>query len=369
MSRIYMHRISYLFDISRALLNHNILSIGFNHQGIDIDNKFNKGEDVRREMLRLARDKTDVGGHRFGEYMNLVGYDFRGKWALWYFCRIEKGDLIVIPLWNGKFIVAEAKSEAMLLSDLSEEACPDKNLSGKRGLRFLKGKGIAYSGETEPVDLGFYIELDKVSPEFERRGLDGEKERALKYRGTTKELPSDFHEYFSGWLESGSVMAKDLHKKVFGSLELKILENFKNCSDRDFELLIQKYMDRLGADESYIPPKNSKKIDKDKWSDADVIVQFSPLKLVVFIQAKRHDRGSTSDKTGINQIKPFLDADTPDSEWTDYQKIAWVITSADFDDEAQKEADRVNLSGKYVRLINGSEFSRMLLDIGFDWAE
>lgn len=85
---------------------------------------------------------------------------------------------------------------------------------------------------------------------------------------------------------------------------------------------------------------------------------FENLKLIIYIQAKFHK--DKDNEWAINQI---LDYKTNRESIDDgYNKIAWVITSADtFNDEAKKIA-----AENEIQLIDGIEFSKMLLNAGIN---
>jgi hypothetical protein len=78
---------------------------------------------------------------------------------------------------------------------------------------------------------------------------------------------------------------------------------------------------------------------------------------VIHIQGKFHG-GVTGDK-GVEQIIRYSDQKELDDNST---YIKWVITTADdFTEEARDKAEK-----NKVRLINGHEFARMLINAGVD---
>ena len=85
---------------------------------------------------------------------------------------------------------------------------------------------------------------------------------------------------------------------------------------------------------------------------------FENIKLIIYIQAKFHK--DKVNEWGTNQI---LDYKTNKESIDDgYNKIAWVITSADtFNNEAENIATE-----NEIQLIDGLEFSKMLLNAGIN---
>lgn len=88
------------------------------------------------------------------------------------------------------------------------------------------------------------------------------------------------------------------------------------------------------------------------------------------VQVKLHAR--TTDDWAVEQIKKYQEQlENPDSELTikekaernEYTNLAWVIsTCKEYSEEAIRKS--VENPAKSVRLINGLEFARMLLDAG-----
>ena len=122
-----------------------------------------------------------------------------------------------------------------------------------------------------------------------------------------------------------------------------------------FERLIKTHLEAQGAT-AYIPAKN----ERDKEGDADIVATFDALKVIVYVQAKRHD-GQTN-KWPVTQVREY--AGSQDDRGTDdgYTRLLWVISTAErFSAECVDAAHHDN-----VRLINGEEFAKMLLDSGIE---
>ena len=126
-------------------------------------------------------------------------------------------------------------------------------------------------------------------------------------------------------------------------------------------------MKSIGADDVYIPAKNEH--GKEDEADADVIAEFEKLGLSILIQAKKHDKGTQTASHAVEQIIKYKEQlEDPNSDlshgYEDKEdkrvNVAWVISSSDdYDDKAKSFAKE-----KHVRLINGLEFARMLINSG-----
>ena len=91
MAKDWLHRISYEWDVSRKLLDKGYLSIGWARvANSGIQNVSTDGSDMKDFNSLLKK------------------YDYpkdRSRWSLWRFCRFQKGDRVVVPLFDGKFSV------------------------------------------------------------------------------------------------------------------------------------------------------------------------------------------------------------------------------------------------------------------------
>ncbi|NJL14447.1 MAG: restriction endonuclease [Microscillaceae bacterium] len=132
-----------------------------------------------------------------------------------------------------------------------------------------------------------------------------------------------------------------------------VLESIKKeLNPNKFEELIRTYFKTVGANEVTTPAKN----ESNKDGDADIVAVFENLKLIMYIQAK-FQTGQISE-WGTNQI---LDYKTNKESLDDgYNKIAWVITTAD---TFNKDAENIAKDNE-IQLINGLEFAKMLLNAG-----
>lgn len=82
----WMHRISYEWEISYALLDMGYLSIGWSCFDGD--------------LLKQIQDNGEQG---FRSFMADIGETSRSRWGLWRFLQFAPGDRIVVPLFDKEF--------------------------------------------------------------------------------------------------------------------------------------------------------------------------------------------------------------------------------------------------------------------------
>lgn len=148
----------------------------------------------------------------------------------------------------------------------------------------------------------------------------------------------------------------NIHNEIIKNSVETVLNSVKKITDPDkLEKLVKWYFSKIGASKVEIPAKHNS--EKDGYEDADVIATFELLKLVVYVQVKKH-YGTTED-WGVRQIKEYKEKHTDKID--DYSVCAWVLSTAnEFNENAIRLADEND-----IRLINGEDFATMLLEAGF----
>jgi hypothetical protein len=153
------------------------------------------------------------------------------------------------------------------------------------------------------------------------------------------------------------------HGEIITELQKNLLDvTKKNLTPKKFEMAIKWYLSRIGADSAYIPDQPTDAAKERNGADADIIAIFEALQVVICVQAKFHD-GETSDWS-VKQINEYYEQKYAKNEAegdNGYTYIPWVISTCDrFSDVAINRAQE-----KTVRLIDGMEFAKMLIDAGF----
>ncbi len=80
----------------------------------------------------------------------------------------------------------------------------------------------------------------------------------------------------------------------------------------------------------------------------------------MYVQAKRND-GET-DEWAVEQIKQYAADKSAIGSDEEFRRLAWVVSTAEKFSRACRELARQS----QVRLVDGNEFARMLLDTGIE---
>jgi hypothetical protein len=293
----------------------------------------------------------DDWGYFNGQFQEMWGKVPRTRHNLWRFLKFSKGDIVIVPSW-GTFFVCEIIDEKPLL--INETYSDDlKTWGGKR----VSTNGTHLISENENVyDLGFARKVRILHKNISRaKFADAKLTSRMKIRqtnGSINDLKKSVEKSIANYIENRPI---HLHSIIVEKTANLVLDAIKTELNPDkFEKLVKTYFKTIGANEVSIPAKN----ERDKEGDADIVAVFENIKLIIYIQAKFH-KGQINE-WGTNQI---LDYKTNKESIDDgYNKIAWVITSADtFNEEAEKIATE-----NEIQLIDGLEFSKMLLNAGIN---
>lgn len=338
--RSWIQRISYEQEVASPLLfTHNYLAIGFSEI-----NPF----DVLEKSLN-----NDWKGFE-NEFQNAWDYIPRQRFNLWNFVHeMKKGDWVLVPA-PGSFSVFEIiNNQAEIASDI---IIPELKDWQDNPIYASRDDGHLHKrNETQDlVDLGFFR---KVKPLFSDISRDAYADQALtsrlKTRNSNIEI-TDLERSLKDAIASYKINKPiNLHNIILEQNTPIVFESITNQLNPDkFEKLIKWYFTRNMATSVDIPAKN----ENGKTGDADIIATFDNLKLIIYVQAKFH-RGLTS-SWAIEQIQSYKDQ--KESLDDGYSRICWVISTADQFDEDAIEMAKLN----YVNLINGMEFSKMLIESG-----
>ena len=333
----WLHRISHKKELSYPLLERGFLTIGFSY--------FTSKEFINKVF------EGDWG--YFEEQFLKVSWGKIRKHYLWRFLnQFKKGDIVIVPSWSN-FFVCEIIDERPLLIN---ETYSDDLKTWVNKTVLTNGTHLT-SEKEEPYDLGFARKIKILHRGISRaKFADANLTRRMKFRGTNAQmnhLKDSIEKSIANYKEDKPI---HLHSTIVEKIANPVLETIKTELNPDkFEKLVKTYFETIGANEVSIPAKN----ERDKEGDADVIAVFENIKLIIYIQVKFHE-GKTP-KWGVNQILDYkINKESIDDG---YNKIAWFITSADsFGDEARKKAVE-----NEIQLINGLEFSEMLLNAGINY--
>jgi HJR/Mrr/RecB family endonuclease len=323
--KYWLHRVSHEWDVSKRLLENDLLSHGW---GRIVDDKL--------DVISVARDK---GYDAYRQLMKEHCPEETKPFMLYNFVvGMSTDDTVVVPLYDGKFAVYEITGETRVAT--SEER---KRVDGTL------------------ADLGFVMPVKRRTGDIKRADYaDNALVRCMKYWGTNIDITK-----IKNSVDDAVKRVKDskpIHVKkiVSDKLAATLREEMSSAitDPKKFEQLIAWYFKKNGA-ETQLP--SAKAPDKGT-GDADVIAKFKLLgdydfETVFYIQAKYHDRKTLTGEEAVIQISDYLTDHTENTAGT-YKAL--VISAADdFTDAAKDIAIE-----KDVSLINGPEFAAMLIDSG-----
>lgn len=332
----WLHRISHIAELSYPLLDKGFLTIGFS------------GFANKKFIDKVLEDDWNYFN---GQFQEMWGSVPRTRYNLWRFLKFKKGDIVIVPS-SGTFFVCEIEDERPLL--ISETYSDDLKTWGDKK---ITTDGTYLISENEKAyDLGFARKVRVIHRDVSRaKFADSTLTSRMKIRqtnGSINDLEKSVQKSIENYIENRPI---HLHSIIVEKTSALVLDAIKNELNPDkFEKLVKTYFRSIGANEVSIPAKN----ERNKEGDADIVAVFENIKLIIYIQAKFH-KGEV-DEWGANQI---LDYKTNKESIDDgYNKIAWVITSADtFNEQAEKIATE-----NEIQLIDGLEFSKMLLNAGIN---
>ena len=332
----WLHRISHIAELSYPLLHKGFLTIGFSD--------FTSKEFIEK----VLEDDWSYFNRQFQEMWGSIP---RTRHNLWRFLKFNKGDIVIIPSW-GTFFVCEIIDERPLLIG---ETYSD-------GLKTWGNKKITTNGtylidETgNAYDLGFARRIKIVHQDVSRAKFADanltSRMKILQTNSLVNDLKNSIQKSIQNFEENKPI---HLHSIIVEKTANLVLNAIKEELNPDkFERLVKTYFKTIGANEVSIPAKN----ERDKEGDADIVAVFETIKLIIYTQAKFH-RGEINE-WGTNQVLDYKN--NKESIDDGYNKIAWVITSADrFNEEAKRIATEHE-----IQLIDGLEFSKMLLNAGIN---
>lgn len=330
----WLHRISHEWEAAYTLLDEGYLSIGWS-----------------------AKANTDVLNHLDDNLFEKIMEEYgRNKWALWYFGKMEPGDLVVVPRFGKKFSIVRVLKKARPL--LSSEF-PGKTF-GSNDRWIVTESGLVDTTTGRKIDLGFACKVELLQT-LDREVADTSLRSRMKIRQTTARLQE---EAIIQNIEA--LVLKPEGRNFAQALQDSLLESLQETIDKkldpkQFEKLVKWYMDKLGAQVEMPPNHGSEKPD---GADADVVAVFDQLNVVIHIQVKKHATGSSTEEHAIDQVIRYtLEKEDSDDDVT---YIPWVITFADdFSQEARKKARQAFQEHHIaLRLIAREDFLKMLLDVG-----
>lgn len=343
MAKYWLHRITggnnALPFAYPLLFEHGLLSIGW----CDLS------EDSLIESVK------DQGIKAIDDWMIAEDWGLpRNRWNLYRFIHeMKKGDYVIVPT-EGEFSVFEI-SDDKVFSNESIDKSIYVDWDGNQA--FLNEQGLMATDTLDYIDLGFYRKVSPLSLHISRwHYADSDLQKRMKIRQTNADI-SDLSQSIESAIRCFEQHKPiNLKEEIIGDAAPKLLEKIHRYTNPDkFENLVEWYLKSIGANEIDIPRKNESSTEE---GDADRVAFFENIKTAIMVQVKKHDANTSTDDWAVQQIKAYR----KNHDYGDYFTQMWVVSTCDqFSEEAMNEAKNSN-----VRLINGIEFCKMILDAGLE---
>ena len=284
----------------------------------------------------------------FNSFMTEKNETSRSRWNLWRFSQFHEKDLVIVPLFDKEFAICQVLSEAVPISNISDEIFYNK-LNERIA---VDDQGIYSLSNSKRYDIGFLVRV-KMLTKIPRSYADVALTARMKIRQANADINDIYKSVENALHAQAPVSIHDsLSESVLNNLQTALMQVI---TPEKLERVVQWYMKKKGANLVTIPAKNQP--NKENGADADVIAEFNDLRVIFYIQVKKHE--GLTDDWAVQQISEYKQQMQDDSN--DYTYISWVISTAEFSDITIAQA---NENG--VRLIGGSDFVKMLIDCGIN---
>lgn len=318
------------------LFTNNYLSIGWSDFSEDV----------------FVKNIRERGVEYLDEAMQKEGYGLpRNRWNIFRFINeMQKDDIVVVPTWKEFHLFKIADN--VVLSNQSIDASLLKNWNGH--MAELHEDGYFHNSNGGIIDLGFYRKVSRVKLNIPREEYaEQDLYSRMKIRQTNANI-SDLRESIEKAqksFEEGKPI--NLKERIIEEAAPRLLELIETLiHENKFENLVEWYLKSLGA-RIYKPSKNESATEE---GDADRIGYFDNIKTAIMVQVKKHE--GTTDDWAVQQIKAYK----ANHNYGDYHTQMWVISSCkEYSDNAKNLAE-----AEGIRLINGIEFAKMILDAGLE---
>lgn len=277
----------------------------------------------------------------------------RNRFNLWRFVNeMKPGDMVLIP-FSYSFAVCEIADEIVY----TNETIDSELLIDRYGNKItIDEKGYLCDKNKAFVDIGFYRRVNRIIEEpIPRAGYaDQNLTSRLKLRQTNAritDLESNIQDAIRRFLDKKPIyLRKSIIEETWQTV-LTCIRKLQN--DMKFEELVGWYLQSIGGTDINTPAKNESPTEE---GDADRVAFFDKLGVAIMVQAKKHY--AETDSWAVTQISSFK----KNHHFDRYKTILWVISTCDsFSEEAQNLAEE-----NEVRLINGEEFAKMIIDVGLE---
>ena len=301
----------------------------------------------------LSMIRSGVEG--FDKMMDEQGYGRpRNRWNLWRFVNeMSEGDIVVMPFPYSFAICKISDNKVFTNESIDPELLVDRD--GNRVT--FEEDGYLHNSNGDLIDLGFYRKVEVVEKEIPREYADQALYSRMKIRQTNADicdLAGSINDAVEAFRKGKPV---NLRESVMESAAPLILEKIRGLqNDSKFESLVEWYLKSLGASRVETPWRGE---SPSEAGDADKVAYFDNIGFAIMVQIKKHS--GITDDWAVTQIKAY----STNHNFGEYSTALWVVSSGDgFSEEACRLAQENG-----VRLIDGPQFARMILDAGLDGLE
>lgn len=338
-TRYWLHRIKggdNAMKLSHPLLfEHYILSTGWAELSYD-------------DFVKSCRNNWEEFVHYFEE---AYGY-LRNRNSLWRFLNMSEGDIVVVPTW-GEFNIYRIADDNVYTSESIYSIIPSENMCDWFGETAHVYSGGLYDYKGKEIDLGFFRKVEPIAIHLSRQEY---ADQALYSRMKIMQTNADISDIWPNIKEAIDRAEKNhpinIHEELIKSTLPTAQQTINDYVQHyRYEDLVEKYLRAIGASEVVKPATNESKTEE---GDADRVAYFEELKVAIMVQVKKHNQ--ITNGWAVDQITAYKENHTNE----EYSVQLWVISNAnEFSADAKQKARDAN-----VRLINGEDFARMILEIG-----
>lgn len=337
--KYWLHRIKGVdnaMKLSHPLFfNHAILSTGWAELSYD-------------DFVKSSRNSwTDFVSH----FEDAYGY-LRNRNCLWRFLNMKVGDVVVVPTW-GVFSVFRIIDNNIFTAESISSIISSEEMVDWFGEIANVKDGTLYDSKGKYIDLGFFRKVESIALKLLRQEYANQALYSrMKIMQTNADI-SDLCQCVEDTIERAQKahpisIHEELEKSTLSAVQQTINDYVQHYQ---YEDLVERYLWAIGASEVLRPATNESRTEE---GDADRVAYFEELKVAVMVQVKKHNQ--ITNGWAVDQITTYKENHTNE----EYSVQLWVISNAnEFSEDAKQKARDAN-----VRLINGEDFARMILEVG-----
>lgn len=334
--KTWLHRIAYHSEVAEPLLEKGYLSIGFSELS---------------DAMFITDISSMYGLQSFEEYfLAWKGMKPDNRFNLWRFItQMKKGDHIIVPGWRTFSVYELTEDSARPISEVERDEMTEvlgTSIS-------LEDDGLLYRNDYSLIDLGFVRKVKPIQKNIPiSEYADPELTARLKLFSINNDL-SDYQENITRAIQNYKKSeVQNLMGECASSISYQLLKTIRQeFTSEKFKDFIKLFFLKLGASDAYIPSKD----ERENHPETDIVAVFEPLKYVIYAKVKFGPENPN--QWLLRQFEMIKDSKENMNDG--YNKVFWFITSEEFSPNVYQQAKEL-----HVQMIDGLEFSKMLLENG-----